>query len=300
MITRILAGLALALFLAATATAQDGGYRIFISADMEGTTGAVTAEQLGPGGFEYQRFREIMTNEVLAAIEGARAAGATEFVVADSHGNMQNLLIERLPDDVTVVRGTPRPLSMMEGIQEGHFDGAIFLGYHASASNTEGVRAHTMSSARLSEVRINGMPASEGLNNAAIAGHFGVPVIMVSGGDAAVNEVAGALGDAERAVVKHAIGFHAARTMTPEAAYALIREKAQAAVARIDSFTPYEVETPVTMDLTFHFYQPAEILAWLDDVERTGARSVRYMAENPADAQKFLSFVLAYDSNAAP
>ena len=92
------------LTLSANARGQDDGLKIFISADMEGVVGAVTAEQLRPGGFEYERFRGFMTAEVNAAIDAAREAGATEFVVADSHGNGQNLLIERLPDDVTVVR----------------------------------------------------------------------------------------------------------------------------------------------------------------------------------------------------
>ena len=100
--------LLIVLALSANAWAQNDGLKIFISSDMEGVVGAVTAEQLRPGGFEYERFRGFMTAEVNAAIEAARAAGATEIVVADSHGNAQNLLIERLPQDVTVVRSWPR------------------------------------------------------------------------------------------------------------------------------------------------------------------------------------------------
>ena len=142
MITAIIAGAVMALVGGGAGVADDGP-RIFISADMEGIAAAVTEQQLGPGGFEYGRFREIMTDEVLAAIAGARAGGAGEIVVADSHGNMQNILVERLPADIRLIRGGNRPLSMMEGIQEGHFDGAIYIGYHASASNTAGVRAHT-------------------------------------------------------------------------------------------------------------------------------------------------------------
>jgi len=114
--------------------------KVYISADMEGVAGAVSGEQLGPAGFEYQRFREFMTAEVMAAIEGARAAGATEILVSDSHGNGQNLLIERLPDDVRVVRSWPRPLMMMQGI-DSTFDAVILLGYHAGTTNPAGVRA---------------------------------------------------------------------------------------------------------------------------------------------------------------
>ncbi|MDH3440397.1 MAG: M55 family metallopeptidase, partial [Gammaproteobacteria bacterium] len=117
--------LVLVALFAAGANAQDDGLKIFISADMEGVVGAVTGEQLSPGGFEYERFRGFMTAEVNAAIDAARAAGATEFVIADAHGNGQNLLIEQLPDDVTIVRSWPRELSMMGGIDD-TFDGVIF------------------------------------------------------------------------------------------------------------------------------------------------------------------------------
>src|SRR5207245_3927162 len=165
---------------------------------MEGIAGVVTAEQLGPAGFEYARFREFMTDEVRAAIDAARAAGAGEIVVSDSHGNGQNLLVEKLPPDVTVVRSWPRPLMMMEGI-DSSFAGAIFIGYHASTTNPQGVRAHTMSSATLADVRLNGVSLPEAGVNAAIAGHFGVPVIMISGDDASVAEARRVLGDVEGA-----------------------------------------------------------------------------------------------------
>ena len=198
--------LLIVLALSANAWAQNDGLKIFISSDMEGVVGAVTAEQLRPGGFEYERFRGFMTAEVNAAIEAARAAGATEIVVADSHGNAQNLLIERLPQDVTVVRSWPREFRMMGGIDE-TFDGVIFLGYHAGTANMDGVRAHTISSANITSLKLNGIEMSEGGMNAAIAGHFDVPVIMVSGDDVAVAEVQAVIGDVEGAVVKRAMGF---------------------------------------------------------------------------------------------
>src|ERR671915_1344604 len=135
--------------------AQERRLKIYISADMEGVVGVVTNEQLGPQGFEYARFREFMTQEVNAAIEGALAAGATQIVVSDSHGNGQNLLIEKLPADITLVRAWPRPLGMMQGIDE-TFAGAMFIGYHTGTTNLQGVRAHTLSSARLTDVRLKG------------------------------------------------------------------------------------------------------------------------------------------------
>lgn len=273
--------------------------KVFISADMEGVAGVVTPEQLGPSGFEYGRFREFMTEEVLAAIAGAREAGATEIVVADSHGNMQNLLIERLPADVRLVRGSPRPLSMMEGI-DSTFDAVLFIGYHAGATSHTGVRAHTMSSARYAAVALNGTPIAESGMNAAIAGHFGVPVVMVSGDDAAVAEVQALVPGVEGAVVKRAIGFHAAETMTPEAARALIRERARAGVANATRARPHTVTTPVRLDLTFKNYRPAEVLAYLPVVERPADRTIRYTADNILDISRFLVFVGAFSADIEP
>jgi D-amino peptidase len=176
---------------------------------------------------------------VNAAIEAAIEAGATEIVVSDSHGNGQNLLIEKLPRNITLVRSWPRPLMMMQGIDES-FDGVIFLGYHTGTTNPQGVRAHTLSSARLADVQLRGISVSEAGINAAIAGHFNVPVIMISGDDAVVRETTALLGDVEGAIVKWAYGFHSARTLMPEAAQTLIREKVKRAIGRIRDFKPYK------------------------------------------------------------
>lgn len=281
------------------AVAQQSGLKVFISADMEGVVGAATGEQLGPSGFEYSRFRDLMTSEVLAAIEGARAAGATEIVVADSHGNMQNILLEKLPQDVKLVRGTPRPFGMMEGI-DGSFDAVIFLGYHASTTNPAGVRAHTLSSARLADVRVNGQTMTEGGLNAALAGHFGVPVVMISGDDVVVAEVRETVGEIEGAVVKRAIGFHATETMMPEAAYDLIREKAEAGVNRRASFAPLIVDRPVTLEVRFKNYRPAEVASWLPNVERVDAHAIRFVGEDMTEVARFLSFITHYEPGLEP
>ncbi|HZD53801.1 MAG TPA: M55 family metallopeptidase, partial [Woeseiaceae bacterium] len=263
------------------------GLKIYISADMEGVVGVVTDEQLGPDGFEYQRFREFMTAEVGTCIEAAREAGATEFLVSDSHGNGQNLLIEKLPKDVMVVRSWPRPLGMMTGINDS-FDGAIFLGYHASTANERGVRAHTFSSANVTALRLNGTSMSEAGVNAAIAGHFGVPVIMVSGDNVTVAETQVIVGDIEGAVVKWAKGFHSAQTLTPEAAYDVIRDRTKAAIERIDEFEPYVLETPVQLELGLKHYRPVELLDYLPGVERVDSHTVRFVGKDIVEVSSFL------------
>jgi D-amino peptidase len=279
--------------------AQQSGPRLFLSVDMEGITGVVTAEQLGPSGFEYQRFREIMTREVLAAIRGARAAGVGEIVIADAHGNGQNLLLELLPADVQVVRAWPRPHGMMQGI-DSTFDAAFLIGYHASTTNPEGVRAHTLSSARLADVRLNGRSVPEAALSGAIAGHFGVPVVLVTGGDAAVAEAREHLGDIEGVVVKWNYGFHSARTLMPTAANARIEAAADAAIRGLAGRRTYEVETPVTLEVRFKSYRPAEVAAYLEVVDRVDAHSIRYVGDDILEISRFLQFLTNYSATLEP
>lgn len=293
----VTAGAALAV-MCMPAKAQDG-LRVYISADMEGVVGAVTGDQLGPGGFEYGRFREFMTNEVNAAIEAARAMGATDILVSDSHGNGENLLIERLPSDIQLVRSWPRPLMMMEGIDE-TFDAAILLGYHASTTNIQGVRAHTISSASLTAVRLNGIEMMEASLNAAIAGDFGVPVVMISGDDATVAEARSIIGEVEGAVVKWSYGFHSARTMMPEAAYALIGDRVRSALGRLDDFQPYRMEGPVELEISFKNYMPAELLAYLPNVERVDAHTIRFVGNDMTEISRFIAFTTRYSLGASP
>ena len=269
------------------------GKKIFISADLEGVVGAVTSEQLGPNGFEYNRFREFMTAEVNAAINAARAAGATEILIADSHGNGQNLLIEKLPKDVKLIRSWPRPLGMMEGI-DSSFDGVIFTGYHASTDNMEGVRAHTFSSASFTSIKVNGKVMTEGSWNAAVAGEFGVPVIMVAGDDTAVNEVKALIGNAEGAIVKESISFHSAKSLHPEAAYDLITEKTSYAVKNIKKYKPYKIKGPVTVSVSFKHYQPSQILAYLPMFIRTDSHTIEFKAKNMIEASHIMRVVTGY------
>lgn len=273
--------------------------KVYISVDMEGIGGVVTNEQLGPTGFEYARAREFMTGEVNAAIAGARAAGATQFVISDSHGNGQNLLIDQLPADVTVIRSWPRPLMMMEGI-DSTFDAAMFIGYHASTANSNGVRAHTMSSATLTGVALNGTQMPEGGVNAAIAGHFGVPVVLVTGDDAAVDEVRRIVGRMEGAVVKRAISFHSAATLTPKAAQNLIRERAKAAVEHRADSKAFVLRGAVTLDVSFKNYRQAEMLAYLPIVERTASHTVRFVGKDILEVSRFMEFVNTYSPDLTP
>ncbi|MBT8489050.1 MAG: M55 family metallopeptidase, partial [Gemmatimonadetes bacterium] len=241
----------------------------------------------------------LMTDEVNTAITAAREMGATEILVSDSHGNGENLLIEQLPPDIQLVRSWPRPLMMMQGIDES-FDAALFIGYHSSTSNTRGVRAHTMSSANLTAVRINGIDMMEASINAAIAGDFGVPVVMISGDDATIEEARSTIGDMEGAVVKWSYGFHSARTLMPEPARALIGERVRAALGRLDDFEPYRMEGPVEVEVSFKNYMPAELLAYLPIVDRVDSHTIRFAGRDMTEVSKFLEFVTSYSVSVTP
>src|SRR5262249_5414099 len=211
------------------------GLKIFISVDMEGVAGVVTDDQPAPQGFEYERFRRFMTDEAVAAVRAAKEAGATEVVVADSHGNGESLLIEEFPKNVRIVRSWPRHGGMMAGL-DSSFDAALFVGYHASTTNTRGVRAHTFSSAHLTRVSLNCNSVTEGEFNAAYAGALGVPVIFASGDDAALEELKSRLGNLETAETKKNLSFHSAETLTPEASCERIGAGVKAALARLHDF----------------------------------------------------------------
>jgi len=275
--------------------------KVYISADMEGITGVASVDQLSPANFEYAQARQWMTAEVLAAIQGAREAGATEFVVSDSHGNGESLLIDKFPADVpiTIVRSFPRPLGMMEGI-DSTFAAVIFIGYHAATTSTTGVRAHTMSSALLTRIALNGVSQSEAGINAAIAAQFGVPVVMITGDDAIVGETKQRLGNLEGVVVKRAIGFHSTATLTPEVGQARIRQQAKTAVMRRGEMKPYTMTKPLSLEVSFKNYRPVELLGYLPNVQRIDAHTVRFVGRDMIEVSKFLEFATSYDPTLTP
>jgi|SRR5579859_147883 len=273
--------------------------KIYISVDMEGVAGVVTADQLGPGGFEYERFRRFMTNETMAAVYAANQAGATEIVVSDSHGNGESLLIEEFTKNVRIVRSWPRHGGMMAGL-DSSFDAALFIGYHASTTNMRGVRAHTFSSAHLTRVSLNGNAVTEGEFNAAYAGGLGVPVIFASGDDAAMEELKSRLGNIETAETKKNLSFHSAETLTPEASCEKIGTGVKAALARLHDFKPYLIKAPVTLEISFKNYMPAQMLSYLRIVQRVDSHSIRFVGKDMAEVSDFVDVVDGYSPDLAP
>ena len=149
--------------------------KVFISADIEGTAFAATWDSTHIGGHDYERNRQEMTNEVLAAAEGAHAAGAELVVVKDAHGPGINIYPEQMPEYVQLIRGwTFEPRCMVEGIDES-FDAAMYVGYHNAAGQEGNVLSHTIAGGVVQEIRVNGQIASEFLIYSYMAAYYGVP-----------------------------------------------------------------------------------------------------------------------------
>jgi D-amino peptidase len=273
--------------------------KLYISADIEGIAGVITREQGGPSGFEYNKGREWMTGEVVAACEAAFRHGISEVVVSDSHGNGQNLLLDELPDQVRVVRSWPRPLGMMQGIEEGGFVGACLIGYHAGASNSGGILAHTLYGLVIREVRINGKVFPEAGISAGIAAHFGVPIIMISGDDVFVRETTALLDGVEAAVTKNSYGTLSGITLKPARARELVAEKVSAALERAKRPAAKPVKGPVHLQIDFKHRMPAELLSYLPIVKRLAAYTIEFVGKDMLEISRFLAFVTGYEPTKA-
>lgn len=267
--------------------------RLYISADIEGIAGVVSHEHMSPAGFEYQQAREWYTAEVTVACKAAFENGIDEIVISDSHGNGQSLLIDKLPDNVQLVRSWPRPLCMMEGVQEGNYVGAMLIGYHAGASDMRGVLSHTLHGRGISEVRLNGQVASETVISAATAAHFGVPVIMVSGDDAYIEHAQSVLPEAEGVITKWATSYTSARMLLPRVAQQRVAEGVGKGLSRLNDFKAQRLPDNITLEVDCLQRKAAELLDYLPNVERTSAYTIKFVGKDMIEVSQFLSFLLS-------
>jgi D-amino peptidase len=261
--------------------------KVYISADMEGVA-CVTRTRLE--GADREAVRRWMTEEVNAAAGAAFDAGATEVVVADAHGDMLNILPDALDERVLLVRGTPRPLTMMEGIDTS-FDAAFLVGYHAMSGHSLGVIAHTYTGSA-NAVRLNGLTVGETGFNAAIAGHFGVPVALACGDDTLAAEVGVQLPWAERVITKWAISSWSARCLTPRAAQQRIGEGASRALSRLADMAPLTVDAPVRFEVELAPPVLATLGADVPGVERLDGRTLAYEGADMLDVVRIWRLLL--------
>jgi D-amino peptidase len=260
--------------------------KILISVDMEGITGVVNWDQVDPGCPEYARFRRIMTREVNAAVAGAFTGGASDVVVTDGHWNGLNILVEELDKRARLNSGLSSPFSMMQGVEAGDIDGAFFVGYHARAGSQTAVLAHTWSANSVANAWLNDILVGEYGLNAALAGHFGVPILMITGDQVVCAQATELLGALETVVVKQATGFESAECLPPEISQPQIRTAAERATKMIGSksITPFTISAPMRVAIEFLQPSQADRAARMPEVKRVDARRVEFIANSMPEA----------------
>lgn len=260
---------------------------------MEGVAGVCAWQQVDARNShpEYAIYRRYYTQEVNAAIAGARAAGVTEFLVNDSHGPMRNLDPEAFDSGVRVIFGNRKPFSMVQGADAG-FDGAFFVGYHGRAGEADAVLCHTYTPSVIYEVRLNGMRCSEATLNAALLGYYGVPLLLVTGDRTTVEGARRHMPWVHGAVVKESIGNFAANTMLPAGACELIRAAAGEAVRDVSQAQLFRVAPPITLEVDLVTAAQAHLVATIPGFARIGSRSVRFVHDDYAVV--FKSFIATW------
>ncbi|HSF14331.1 MAG TPA: M55 family metallopeptidase [Vicinamibacteria bacterium] len=261
--------------------------RVFISVDMEGIGGIAHSEMTSAEGAEYERGRKLMVGEVNAAIEGAREAGATDFLVNDSHGSMRNVKVEDLLPPVRLISNNSKALGMMEGISA-DFDAVFFIGFH-SMEGEPGVMAHTGSGGVVRRIQVDGRAMSEGGLNARVAGTFGVPVALATGDEDFVKEIRTLVdSDLVTVPVKRAIRLQTAELLHPEECRRLIREGARQAIENLGTFRPTRPTTPTTVELTYKNPDLADIASAIPTIERVSRYAVRFRSDDFVSAYKLI------------
>lgn len=268
--------------------------KVYISCDLDGVCGVVDRDQLfDSASADYRLACRLLTAEVNAAVEGALEAGATEVVVNDGHYHMRNLVPDELHPRARAIVGRFKPGFMVEGL-DSTFGVALFIGYHAAVGVAEGTLNHTYHAL---ELRLNDLVCSEGTINAAVAGHYGVPIGLVTGDIAAVETLRAQMGSQLRGVaVKRGITRLAAHHLmsVQEARDAIRSEAADAVLSATDgnSPAPLKLDAPVRMRLAFKETLYADASALLPGAERLDGRTLLWQCGDILDAYRL--FVITY------
>jgi len=281
------------LILSTISPAQKAGPKVFISVDMEGIWGVVHGSQTSSEGSDYNQARKWMADDVNAVVAGLFDAGASEVVVNDSHGSMRNIVADALDPRASLISGTPKPLSMMQGIDES-FDACVFVGYHARAGTAMAVLDHTISGSVVRSIRLNGEETPELGLNAAIAGYFKVPVIMLTGDTETCAQAKSILGEKLVTVaVKEAQGRYAAKNLPLDEARKRLRDGAREALQKRGQIKALRLSPPFKFQLEVNTSGQAELPSLIYLVERKGPRTLEFYADDYLTGFKLLRAVIA-------
>ncbi|MET9225982.1 M55 family metallopeptidase [Lentzea sp. NPDC003310] len=261
--------------------------RIMISADMEGATGVTWTGDVVPGTEQWQRFRRLFTADVNACVTGLVAGGATQVLVNEAHSSQRNLLLEDLHHAARLLTGRHKPLSMMQGV-DSDVDGVVFLGYHTGAG-ARGVLAHTYLENSITGVWLDGVPASEGRLNAALAAEHGVPVLLVTGDDLTCSDAATYASSAWTVAVKECVSRYAAVCLPPAVTSSQITEASTAAMSSAGRYDG--AVAPHRVEIEFDASHLADAAAIVPTVQLLGARRVGFDAASMTAAMKAFKVV---------
>ncbi len=265
---------------------------IFVSIDMEGCATLVHWDEVRPSdGAAYRRAQRIMTAEANAVIEGAFAGGAGRVIVNDSHSTMRNLLLAELDPRAEVVAGRIKRDFMLQGLTP-ECAAAFFVGYHGAIGDAHAVMGHTYSPRIIYECRLNGEAVSELPINAALAGHHGVPVALVSADATTLEEAARVLPWARRVQTKTSLSYYAADCRSPGAVCAELRQMSERALAELGAFEPLRVELPLDMEIDTTTCGHADKIALVPGMQRRGPRRIGYVAADAAAMYRALMNVI--------
>ena len=227
--------------------------KLLICADFEGVTGVVSWDHVTFGKEGYQRFRKLMTADINAAIAGAMKAGVDDIVVSDGHDTKTNVLIEEIDPRARLNSGSPSPYMMVQGVEE-NVDLAFFIGHHPRVGTKDALLPHTLSARVVADIWLNDRPVGEIGLYAAVCGHFGVPVVLLSGELAACREAEDWIAGIETVAVKKASGYQAAECLPPAVTHPMIREAAERAVEKYKAGkapAPLMIPPPVRIRVQF-------------------------------------------------
>ena len=267
--------------------------KVFVSVDMEGIWGVVHGNQCSADSPEYQIARKWMAQDTNSVVQGLFEGGATEVVVNDSHGSMRNIIASELDPRAVLISGSPKPLSMMEGI-DSSFAACIFVGYHARAGSAPAILDHTISGAAIYSIRINGIEMPELGINAALAGYFKVPVVMLTGDTETCRQAQELLGkELVTVAVKEAVNRLAARNYAREKVLVDLREGARKALASLKNFRPYQLQPPYQFEINLHNSQQAELGILIPGVRRPAPRTLTFTSQDYLEGFKLARALIA-------
>ncbi|WP_047462510.1 M55 family metallopeptidase [Rhizobium rhizogenes] len=240
--------------------------KILISVDIEGVAGVYHTEQTRPGHGEYERARLLMTQEANAAIAGAFDAGAKEVLVNDSHAGFRNMHADLLDPRALVVQGKPRYLSMMAGVEQG-VSAVCLIGYHSRAHG-RGILAHTINSFAFARIEFNGMELGEAGIYGALAGEYGVPIILASGDDVFIAENRDLFPRTVFVETKRAYGCNSGTSLSPVHACNAIRNGMKEALNRPEAAQPFNLPGPIEVYIRVQTPALADLFCQWPDLER--------------------------------